>query len=75
MQTTLFTAALALATLTVTSSAFAGNSWSPLRIPDMDQAPINRPQPGFEPVMCSLTDAYHSEDGYLSARKRRRSIY
>ena len=75
MQTMLFTAALALAALTATSSAFAGNCWSPPGRTDIDQAPINRPQPGFDPVMYSLTDAYHAEDGYLSVRKRRRSLY
>lgn len=75
MQSKLFTAALALVTLSTASSAFAGDNWSLFRRSDRYTAPVYKPEPRYQPADYSTTQSYEKDDTYRPVRKPRRDGY
>ena len=67
MKTQFLSAALALATVTAASSAFAGDSWS---IRDNYQAPVHRPDPRYH-----LVGDYGSPRVYRPTNDDYRPVY
>ena len=76
MKTQLFSAALALATLTTASTAFAGDGWSFWRR-NSYQAPVTKPEPRYNTEPRYQTSDYRTTRGYDDNRddNRDRDVY
>ena len=72
MQTKLFSAVLALATVTAASSAFAGDGWQLSRRTDSYNPPVTKPEPRYQSTGYGSTQYDKPTDPYRPVRRPRR---